>query len=477
MSSPVARRALAAAVAAGASLAVPASASAHGLAERADLPIPEWLFAWGAALVLVLSFAALALLWPAPRLEGLRERGLLRVPPALEALVSALGVVAFGAVVYAGIAGSQTATANLAPTAVFVIFWVGIPFASVLAGDVFAVLSPWRTIARGVSWAAQRLGAGETSAPLPYPDRLGRWPAAAGILLFAWFELVSTSRDDPSTIALLALAYASIMLVGMALYGIDAWTRNADAFAVVFGLYALLAPLRWENRRAYLRAPVAGAAAMSQAAGSAGLLCVMIGTTCFDGFAQGAIWTGADGLAQRFTSAFADLGFGPQAAVHLAYTAGLLGIVLLVGGLLRGGIAGMRTVPGSGLTSRQLAQRFAHTLIPIAFGYIAAHYFSLLLFQGQALSFLVSDPLGQGSDIFGTAGSTIDYGLISADGIWYVQVGVLVAGHVAGLALAHDRALMTWRDPRAATRSQVWMLAVMVAFTSVGLWLLSEASQ
>ena len=244
MSSPAARRGLAAVVPASAALALPAQASAHGIAQRADLPIPEWLFAWGAALVLLLSFAALALLWPQPRLEGLRERALLRVPRALELLVAALGLAAFAAVVYAGLAGSQTATSNLAPTSVFVIFWVGIPFASVLLGDVFAAISPWRTIARAVAWAATRFGTAQTPAPLPYPARLGRWPAAAGILLFAWFELVSTGREDPGTIALLALAYASIMLVGMALYGIHAWTRNADAFAVAFGLFALLAPLQ-----------------------------------------------------------------------------------------------------------------------------------------------------------------------------------------------------------------------------------------
>ena len=125
----------------------------------------------------------------------------------------------------------------------------------------------------------------------------------------------------------------------------------------------------------------------------------------------------------------------------------------------------------------ELARRFAHTLIPIALAYMVAHYFSLLIFQGQAVSYLVSDPLGQGSDIFGTASSTIDYGLISATGIWYVQVAALVIGHVAGLVLAHDRALATWPDQRRATRSQYWMLAVMIAFTSLGLWLLSAASQ
>jgi hypothetical protein len=105
-----------------------------------------------------------------------------------------------------------------------------------------------------------------------------------------------------------------------------------------------------------------------------------------------------------------------------------------------------------------------------------AHYFSLLAYQGQAAAFLASDPLGRGWDVFGTASSTIDYTVVSANGIWYVQVGALVVGHVAGLVLAHDRALVVFRDVKRATRSQYWMLAVMVAFTSLGLWLLSSSN-
>jgi hypothetical protein len=135
----------------------------------------------------------------------------------------------------------------------------------------------------------------------------------------------------------------------------------------------------------------------------------------------------------------------------------------------------MRTVGGS-LEAGELGRRFAHSLIPIALAYVVAHYFSLLAYQGQATAYLVSDPLGDGSNLFGTASSTIDYGVIGANGIWYVQVAALVLGHAGGLALAHDRALALYRKARDATRSQYWMLAVMVGFTSLGLWLLSAQS-
>jgi hypothetical protein len=144
----------------------------------------------------------------------------------------------------------------------------------------------------------------------------------------------------------------------------------------------------------------------------------------------------------------------------------------LIGGFYWVGINGMTRV-GTGHTSKELAAKFAHTLIPIAFAYALAHYFSLLAYQGQALGYLISDPLGHGSNLFGTADAGIDYNVVNATAIWYVQVGSLVVGHICGLMLAHDRALAIYSNPREAVRSQYWMLIVMIGFTSLGLWLLS----
>jgi hypothetical protein len=114
--------------------------------------------------------------------------------------------------------------------------------------------------------------------------------------------------------------------------------------------------------------------------------------------------------------------------------------------------------------------------VPIALVYVMAHYLTLLLFQGQAIVPLASDPLGRGSDLLGTAGAGIDYALVGATAVWYVQVAMAVIGHVAALTLAHDRALVLYDRPQLAVRSQYWMLAVMVAFTSIALWLLSQAN-
>jgi hypothetical protein len=467
--------ALAACLAAALVLA-PDTALAHGIVGREDLPIPRWLFGWAATAVLVLSFVALAILWPAPRLEEEREeRVVLRVPRALEVLCGALGVVVFVLVVWAGIDGVQSSTANLAPTFVWVLFWVGVPVLSIVLGDVFRAFNPWRAVGRAFGWAAARVAPSSLPEALPYPERLGRWPAAVGLVAVAWVELVmpEADRNDPSTLAVLMLVYAAVQLVGMSLYGVEPWTRRGDTFSVYFGLFARISAFDWRERTLRLRRPFAGLAGLRAVPGTVALLAVAIGTTTFDGLSENALWTDAAlELQEALQSAF---GLGASGAIQIAYTLGLLATIGLVALLYLLGALGMRSVdPRFGAVD--LGRRFAHSLVPIAFAYVLAHYFSLLVYQGQATAYLASDPLGRGWDVFGTSSATIDYGVVSANGIWYVQVGALVIGHVAGLVLAHDRALVVFDDPRRATRSQYWMLAVMVAFTSLGLWLLSAGN-
>jgi len=451
----------------------PPPAAAHGIVARTDLPIPVWLFGWAAAVVLVVSFAALAALWPNPRLQGeVPMRRLFRIPAVVDVLAGAAGIAALGVTVYAGIAGVQDALGNLAPTVIYVGFWVGLVVASVLFGNVWRALSPWRAIARAVSWLSSKVSSGEPPEPLEYPAWLGRWPAALGILFFAWVELTYVNKDDPSTLAIMVLAYTVVMLVGMALYGIETWSERADPFGVYFGLFARLAPLERRDGVLYARPPLSGAPKLELVPGTVVLLCVAIGSTTFDGLENGPLWTS---IRPHLISFFQHLGAGGLIADQWTGTVGLVVCVGIVALFYRLGVAGMSDV-GEGHTPSELAGKFAHTLIGIALAYAFAHYFSLLVFQGQAMAHLISDPLGHGSDIFGTSHTGINYNAISAAGIWYVQVAALVIGHVSGLVLAHDRAVAMYRDVRDAVRSQYWMLVVMVGFTSLGLWLLSAVN-
>jgi hypothetical protein len=445
---------------------------AHGIVGRADLPIPETLFGAAAAAVLVVSFVALALGWSRPRLKLLPEKDLFVFPRVLEVLLGALGLAVFLLTVYAGLAGTDGQSDNLAPTMVYVAFWVGVPFASLLLGNVFGVISPWRALGRGVGWLAARF-TDELPEPLEYPERLGRFPAAAGIFAFAICELCWAKATEPGPLAILMLVYFVAMLVGMSLYGVEAWTRNADAFGVLFGLIGALSPLghRPDTGRLYLRVPFTGVARLTPLTGTSALLVISIGSTAFDGAKEGALF---NDLAQDLQRFFGDLGFSLGLSLELGFVVGLAGAVVIVGAIWALGMAGMRPTE-SAPSHRALARAFSHTLVPIAAGYLVAHYFSLLAYHGQDLWRLANDPLGDGSDLFGGADATIDYGVVSATGIWYVQVCALVVGHVAALVLAHDRALEVYGSAKQATRSQVVMLVLMVAFTCLGLWLLSAA--
>jgi hypothetical protein len=448
---------------------------AHGIVGRSDLPIPGWLFGWAAALVLIISFVALAVLWPNPRLEG--DRGWRRLFPLpqlpVDAVCGAIGVFLLGVTVWAGLAGEQTAAANWAPTFVYVIFWLGFAAASVLFGDLFRAFNPWRALARAVAGVAKLARGGTLPEPLPYPERLGRWPAAVGIFAFAWMELAASDGDLPRNVAIAALVYSALTWIGMALYGIDRWVERGEAFSVYFNLFSRISIWERRGRDIGVRRFLSGLASLEPLPGTVPLLAVMIGSVTFDGASEESPWVD---IAPDLSEFFQDIGLSPENALMVAYTLGLMLVIGIVYGFYRLGIAGARSV-GGGFSADRLANAFVHSLVPIAFVYAAAHYLTLLLFQGQAIWFLASDPLGQGDDFFGTAGRAIDYGILSANATWYWQVGFVVAGHVAALTLAHDRALALYREARHGVRSQYWMLGVMVGFTLLALWLLWQGNQ
>jgi len=453
-------------------LAFPEVAQAHGIVGRADLPIPVWLFSWAAAIVLVVSFVALSALWMTPQLQEQRLRRLCKLPAVAEWLASLVGLALFALVLYSGFAGAQVALANFSVTFIYVVFWVGLPVLSVLFGDIFRAFSPWRTCARLAVALVGAVRGGAVDPPLRYPRRLGMWPAVAGLVGFGWLELVYVlpDRDQPSTLAALSLAYFVVMVLGMLLFGVEGWSKRADGFGAYFGLLSRLSALtRDEQGYVCLRRPLSGLTDLPLRRGTVALICTIIGTTTFDGLSNGGLWRQNELSLQ---SPFNDLGFHQVPAIELTYSVGLVLCILLIAGIYRLGIIGVASI-NDRYDRDELTRTFAHTLVPVAFAYVLAHYFSLLLWQGQAVGYLASDPLGNGSNLFGTSTYQINYQIISYAAIWYVQVAALLSGHVGGLILSHDRALVLYRDPQDAVRSQYWMLAVMVAFTSFGLWLLS----
>jgi hypothetical protein len=447
-------------------LVVPSAASAHGLVQRSNLPIPEWLFGWAAAIVLVISFVALAALWPKPRLEDSPSWNPVPGGAALgsrpvEIVCGAIGVGLLVVVLLAGYVGSGVALDNFAPTFILITFWVGLVFASAIFGDLFKAFSPWRAIGRLLPSEGLR----------PYPEQLGRWPAATGLLIFTWIELASGWGEEPALLVTAALGYTVLTLAAQVVFGVETWTRYGETFAVYFGLFARISPFETRERVVGVRPPLSGLPHLEPAPGTVALISVMIGTVTFDGLSQGRLWKD---LAVDLTDVATSLGIPITDAPKFVATIGLVACVVLVALFYRAGIAGAHSVGGD-ISAQRLRRAFIHSLVPIAMVYVAAHYLTFLLFEGQAIRYLASDPFGQGWDLFGTASAAIDYSLLSQNGAWYAQVGFVVVGHVAALILAHDRALVLYDDAKLAVRSQYWMLAIMVGFTTLALWLLAQA--
>jgi hypothetical protein len=395
---------------------------AHGIGSRADLPVPTGPAVAAAATVLVLTFVVLTLFRrtpPPPRPQ--RE---VRDSPVLQALA----LVVLVGVVVIGFAGPAEIADNLAPWAFYLAFWVGLVPLSLLFGPVVRIVNPLRLLHVLVAGTLRI----DVDGVRPLPARLGYWPAVVSLAGFGWLELVFPERAEPVTVAVVITAYAVVHTAAAVVFGRE-WFDRGDGFEVYSSLLGALTPFR------RLRAPRA-----VPAPGLTAVLVVLVGATAYDGLSRTRVWTGA------------------VPADVLSSTLGLLGATLAVGVVFLLG-AWVLTRHGS-------AAEFATTLTPIAAGYAIAHYFSLLVLDGQRIGILLSDPFGTGADLLGTADATVDYRLVGPVTIMAVQLGAIVLGHIVATVDAHDRALRR-HPPALAARTQYPMLAAMVALTvgAVGL--------
>ncbi len=441
---------------------------AHGVGSVQDLPVPQWLFLYGAGVVLIASFIALGVLWRRPLLERRDSgrplpAGLQRIllSPALRVAVGAVSFFLLVVVAATALFGNSSATSNLAPTFVYVLFWLGLVPVVVLLGNVWAVLNPWRAAADALAWLSGR--AGFHAEPFEYPERLGRWPAAALLFLFAGLELAYYDPADPRMLGAAILLYSGITWFGAVLFGRAAWFANGEAFSVYFWLLSRLAPFdarEHDGRRELIaRPPLVGLAALRlPRPGTVAFIAVMLGSVAFDGFSRTSWWV--DRRAPMGELAGSAFSFGGLLLCVLAVASAYL-VAVGVGRLLA-------------RTELDLAGAFVASLVPIALVYAVSHYFTLLLVQGQFAIPLASDPFGWGWDLFGTADFRPNLAPLRPNAIWYVQVAALVGGHVLGLALAHDRALALLEPVGRALRTQYPVLVLMVVYTVGGLWLLSQ---
>jgi hypothetical protein len=429
---------------------------AHGVGSRADLPVPLALALYGAGLAVLVSFLALVLLWRSPKLRG--DGAGRPLPTVLQAVVDSpvTRVVARTVVllltllvVAVALVGPASPNDNLAPYALYVTLWVGLIPVSLLLGSFWAYVNPLRTLHAGLA---------KITGPAPAEGRLpslGYWPAAIALLAFVWLELVLPGRAEPRTVGVFLVLYGVVQLVAALWFG-SGWFARGDAFEVYSTLLGRMSPFgRREDGRLVVRSPLDGVDGLRPERGLTAVVMVLIGSTGFDGLSRTQYWAEGPGQDAYLTAVPGTIGLAVMIAVAT---------LLFVGATLLGGAL-------AGHVPREQPGWFAHSLVPIAAGYAVAHYFSLLLLDGQATWILASNPFGRdGVDLFGTYDNAIDYTRLTPRLIANVQVAAIVVGHVLGVVLAHDRAVRAGRHR--VTTGQLPLVAVMVGFTVGGLSLL-----
>jgi hypothetical protein len=470
-------------------------AQPHAFGQRYDLPLPLYLYLAGAGAAVALSFVIMALIFRAPRqgdrwpgIDLLRFRPMrIMLHPAVISIIRLVSVGLFLLVLATGFFGTQVPLKNFAPTFVWIIWWVGLAYVAALAGNLWPTINPWSVIFAGIEKLVRRLGSqGRLSLEIAYPSWLGVWPAVALFGLFSWFELVVESAKLPATLATAIAVYSGMTWLGMAVFGRHVWLAQGEAFSLVFEVFGRFAPIDrpgWNTPdgrpgRWYLR-PYAGGLMTERPCGLSMMVFVLLllSAVAFDGFKETPLhaglleWIASAPLFHPLILKLHNLGF--DLIVVLDTVTLILSPFLFL--LVYLGFAWLaKEVCDSERPVLEVAGIFVLSLVPIAIAYHLAHYLSYLLLSGQLIIPLASDPFGIGWDIFGTAGYSIEIGIIGAKFVWYTAVIAIIVGHVFAVSAAHFVALRVFESASVAIKSQYPFLILMVAYTMLSLWIFSQ---
>ncbi len=461
--------------------AIPASASAHSFGQIYNLPVPLWMYLYGAAAALLASFVLIAVfLVPAQAMKtpplysaSAREPGWFsrlarRCLPVLRGLSVALLLLCMAT----GFWGTPSPYQNFNMTFFWIMFVLLFTYLTAFMGDVFRFISPWRVLSDALP-SRWRQGC------FKYPARLAYWPALLLYIGFITLELFG--KIGPQGLAYLLLGYTVANLVGVGLIGQRAWFHHVEFFAVFLRLVAMLAPLGWAQGRVHWRMP--GSALVGQRAESYSLvlfMLFMLASTAFDGLRGTIVWVNVF-WADTFHILTPWLGKPPvyfYLQLRPWYTVYEM-VWLWLSPLIYFAVFGFfvacaARLAGTRLPVREWLLRSAFSLLPIALVYHITHYYTLILTQGVKIVSLLSDPFGRGWDLFGTVTWWRSAILPDMNWVWHSQVALIVIGHIASVYLAHREAMLLAASPRQAALSQLPMLGLMMAFTASGLWILVQ---
>ena len=453
------------------------AAQAHGTERGLVMLLPTGFAQVGGAIVVAVSFLIIAAV-PVRWLQVMPRSAipLWPLPANHRQCTSMASFAVLAALILIGLTATADPLENLLPLTIWTIWWVGLTLLIAVTGDLWPWLNPWTgplaRLRRVTGTAVGRIPL------LRLPTGIGYAPAILLYGLFAWYELVSLSPQDPARLAMVVLAYWGLTLTAMILFGTGPWLQRGEPFSVFFRLIGTLAPLaRRRHRRPAAGRNAAlvwpGARALTAPAlPLTGTLFVLLtlSSVSFDGFSYTFSWLGLIGINP--------LEFPGRSAVVTANTAGLIAAFLLLGGLfflavfLGNRLAGLNGWPAT----REMAGRLVYSVIPISIAFHICHYLPILLVNGQYFSLALTDPFSLGWEPFGHHHHVTTSFMSNIDDVtylWSAQTALIVGGHVTGILLAHMISLQRFGSSARAALSQVPLGFAMVLYTVFGLWLLS----
>lgn len=456
------------------SLIFPGPTHAHAFGQLYNLPVPFWLYLYGAAAAIITSFLVVGFF--VNKKDGILVYPELNISKHLPFLIGQLfvntlkviAVILFLAVLAGGFVGVNNPRQNFNMTFFWVVFTLGFSYLIAIFGNIWAITNPINSLFEAFEALAKK----NLEGIFKYPKKLYYWPALLFYFLFIWIELFG--QTTPRSLSTILSAYTLINVIGTILWGKVAWFKYCEFFSVYFKVVGKISPLTIQGNKLYLHPPLVRLL-KSQAEHFSLVMFIlfMLSSTAYDGFKSTGYWIK---FSRIILEPVASLVFSnnPYLALQTAQTLGLLISPFLFLYIYLVLVATAQFITHNKTAIKKRTLEFAFSLVPIAFVYNVAHYWTLIVTEGQNIIRLVSDPFGFGWNLLSTAKYQTNYSFINANLGWHSQVALIIAGHIAGVYLAHVIAIRVYPNQKQALLSQFPMLALMVAYTIIGLWILAQ---
>ncbi|WP_198665635.1 hypothetical protein [Haloprofundus halophilus] len=436
-------------------------AAAHAGAVRSAAPgtleIPTWLFLLTGGGAVGASFLLASFVTDRRFIRSIHDWGGTLSSPGrlLRAAGRLVGVGVLALTVYVGFVGPDTQLRNLAILVVWVGWWGGYVASVYLVGNTWPTLNPFRVLAELLP-----------SLNREYPERYGAWPAVAGLLALIFVEVVAPIGDEPRALAAVIVAYAGVSVLGSVVFGPDRWFGTVDPISRAFEFYGRAAPLDRTDDGVRFRLPGAGLSEAGLVVGrdQVAFVVAVVYVTTYDGFVGTNLWA-------WFVIELVGLGTPPLLGYLLVYLLGFLLFLRVYWWSAR--LA--RRYAETYHSTEFLAERFAPSLLAIAAGYHLAHNLGVMLSLSPTLLDVGGSTLVDLATLSTLAPPQNPLTLASLPS-WFggLELFFVLLGHLVAVWVAHAVAYELFPDRLQAIHSQYGVTVVMVLYTIVSLWIVSE---